>query len=845
MLVVAVVNIVYTVYFIGKERKDALARLRTTIEENDRLLKVVIAGPLYDGNLEQLNTDLDSFFSNPDVIRLLLKEYNGNISISLERAPAATAGKTVNSRVVITRGIDELGEIDTTYSTALIEQRLLQSRDQLILFSAILVLGLSGVIYLVARGLTGPIARLTAAARDMADGNLDQEIDTGGAQELSSLGQSFIRMRDAIRAKMADLAAQNEALLRTQFSIDRAKEAIFWIRADGRLLYVNEAACHSLGYTKEELLSLTVFDIDPQFPRQRWSDHWQKTRNLGSYIMETTHKAKDGRVFPVEITIDFMSFAGEEYHCSYARDITERKQAEEALRESEERLRLALMAANQGLYDLNIQTGETLVNPEYATMLGYDPAEFQETNARWIERLHPDDRERVAETYRAYVRGEIPVYAVEFRQRTKSGDWKWILSLGKIVARDSEGRPLRMLGTHTDITERKQAEEEKAKLESQLLQAQKMESVGRLAGGVAHDFNNMLSVILGYAALMKSKLPAGDPLLKNVLEIERAGMRSRDITRQLLAFSRKQIIAPKPVNLNDLITDTQTTLARLIGEDIDLRFYPEKDLWKIKFDPSQIDQILMNLAVNARDAMPDGGRLTIETANIHLDEAYCREHFECRPGHYVLLVVSDDGVGMDKETRSHIFEPFFTTKEVDKGTGLGLATIYGIVKQNGGFINVYSEPGRGTTFKIYIPRIMEEGSVTEKTEVVSLASGTGTVLLVEDDNLVRGMTAAMLEEIGYTVLVAETPLHALSLCEKRDMAIDLLLTDVVMPGMNGTELRDKVQAIRPGIKVLFMSGYTSNVIVHHGVLEEGVRFIHKPFSMHDLAWKVRDAIGGT
>ncbi|MBS1114610.1 MAG: sensor hybrid histidine kinase [Nitrospirae bacterium] len=725
MLVAATASIIYAFYFMNKERKDALTKLHATIEVNERLLNVVTAGPLYDGNIEQLDATLGSFFANNDIVRIELTEYNGSIRMSRARTPAAI-GQTVNSRVLITRMTDELGEINITYSTARIEQRLLQSRYQIILFSGVLVLGLSGVIYLVARGLTGPIDRLTDAARAMADGNLDREIDTSGVQELQSLGQSFIRMRDAIREKMDDLANQNEAL-----------------------------------------------------------------------------------------------------------------------KESEERLRMALTAANQGLYDLNIKTGEASVSPEYATMLGYDPAEFHETNARWIERLHPDDLERVSETYRSYVRGEIPSYEVECRQRTRTGDYKWILSLGKIVARDAEGNPLRMLGTHTDITERKLAAQEKERLEAQLLQAQKLESIGRLAGGVAHDFNNMLSVILGYAELIKSKLSDGHPLVNYVSEIEKAGIRSRDLTRQLLAFSRKQIIEPRMLNPNDLISATQKSLVRLIGEDIDLCFYPGNDVGKIRFDPTQFDQILMNLAVNARDAMPEGGRLTIETANVYLDEDYSRKHLEFRPGHYVMLAVSDNGHGMDQKTLLHIFEPFFTTKEVGKGTGLGLATVYGIVKQNGGFIYVYSEPGQGTTFKIYIPRLMEdEKEGREKAGETQVAVSAGTVLLTEDDEMVRRMTAEMLEEIGYTVLVAKTPMEALSLCEKKDTPIDLLLTDVVMPGMKGTELRDKIEALRPGIKVMFMSGYTSNVIVHHGVLQEGVHFIQKPFKINDLSRKVRDALGG-
>ncbi|MCE5249065.1 PAS domain S-box protein [bacterium] len=393
-----------------------------------------------------------------------------------------------------------------------------------------------------------------------------------------------------------------------------------------------------------------------------------------------------------------------------------------------------------------------------------------------------------------------------------------------------------------DITEHKLAEEEKAKLESQLLQAQKMESVGRLAGGVAHDFNNMLNVVLGYAELIKTRLHNDDPLLNDVVEIEKAASHARDITRQLLAFSRKQIISPRPMDLNDLITSTQKTLARLIGEDIDLRFHPDKDLWKIRFDPTQIEQILINLAVNARDAMPNGGMITIETANVLIENTLSHEQSEFPPGYYVMLSLSDNGAGMRKETLSHVFEPFFTTKEVGKGTGLGLATVYGIVKQNGGFINVYSEPGQGTTFKIHIPGINEE-KTTENNEEMPVSSRSGTILLVEDDPMVRRVAQMMLERFGYTVLVADSPLGALSLCEKSDTPIDLLITDVVMPEVNGSELKNRIVAIKPGIKVLFMSGYTGDIIVHHGMLEEGVHFIQKPFSMNELARKISEVLG--
>ena len=323
---------------------------------------------------------------------------------------------------------------------------------------------------------------------------------------------------------------------------------------------------------------------------------------------------------------------GQRYAADLERRIAERERTERALRESEERLRLALMAAEQGLYDLDVQTGEAVVTPEYARMLGYAPEGFTETNARWIERLHPDDRESVAGAYRAYVAGETPEYRVEFRQRTKSGDWKWILSIGKIVQYDEAGRPLRMLGTHTDITKRKEAEEEKSRLTAQLLHAQKMESVGRLAGGVAHDFNNMLLVILACTELIKMRHRGDARLVPSLEEIERAALRARDITRQLLAVSRKQIAAPRTLNLSEFLAETRKTLGRLIGEDIDLNVHLGTDLWPVRIDPSQVDQVLMNLVVNARDAMPMGGKLTIETTNVRIDDSYCRQHVGFRVG---------------------------------------------------------------------------------------------------------------------------------------------------------------------------------------------------------------------
>ena len=394
-----------------------------------------------------------------------------------------------------------------------------------------------------------------------------------------------------------------------------------------------------------------------------------------------------------------------------------------------------------------------------------------------------------------------------------------------------------------DITERKHAEREQARLQEQLTQSQKMEAVGRLAGGVAHDFNNMLGVIIGHAELALMEVDPSDPIHHDLQEISRAAERSAALTRQLLAFARRQTVALKVVDLNEAVAGTLNMLRRLVGEDIDLAWLPGRDLWQVKIDPSQIDQILANLVVNARDAIPGVGRITIETANAVLDEAYCADHAEFMVGSYTVLAVSDNGVGMSKEVLERIFEPFFTTKTDGRGTGLGLATVYGIIKQNGGFINVYSELGQGSTFKIYFTRFETE-AVEAPIEITAPASNQSpaTVLIVEDETAILDLAKAILERQGYPVLAASSPSEAIALVRSYPDPIHLLVTDVVMPEMNGRDLAKGLRSLRPGLKCLYMSGYTANVIAHHGVLDEGVLFIQKPFSVHELSAKVREAL---
>jgi len=393
------------------------------------------------------------------------------------------------------------------------------------------------------------------------------------------------------------------------------------------------------------------------------------------------------------------------------------------------------------------------------------------------------------------------------------------------------------------LIQRKRAEQETRALEEQLRQSQKIEAIGQLAGGVAHDFNNLLTVIKGYGQMSLMGLKEGDPLKENIDEIQKAAEKAAGLTRQLLAFSRRQVLEVKVVDLNTALKDLDKMLRRMIREDVGLEMHLTEDLGSVKVDPGQIEQVVINLAVNARDAMPSGGKLTIETANVELDKEYARRHVAVTPGRYVMLSVSDTGVGMAKEVQEKIFEPFFTTKEKGMGTGLGLSTVYGIVKQSGGNIWVYSEPGQGTTFKIYLPRVNEPvEEIGKKALIEEVPTGNETILVVEDDEEVRKLAVRILEKQGYRVFMAKQGNDALSLCEKHDEPIHLIVTDVVMPGMSGRKLAERLKETHPEMKVLYMSGYTDNAIVHHGVLEPGIQFLQKPFTVESLSRKVREVL---
>jgi PAS domain S-box-containing protein len=510
------------------------------------------------------------------------------------------------------------------------------------------------------------------------------------------------------------------------------------------------------------------------------------------------------------------------------------------LQENEERFRTAFEQAAVGIAHVAPDGRWLRVNRKLCDIVGYSREELLQKKFQDI--THPDDLDASLEYVRKVLAGEIQTYGMEKRYIRKDGSFVWI-DLTVSIVHHASGEPGYFISVIEDITKRKQAEEEKEKLQDQFLQAQKMESVGRLAGGVAHDFNNMLSAILGHAELAMMRCSPLEPIHADLKVIEDSARRSADLTRQLLAFARKQTVAPMVLDINDTVAGMLKMLLRLIGEDIDLVWMPGSGLWLVRIDPSQIDQLLANLCVNARDAIIGVGKITIETENTAFDEAYCAVHPDFACGEYVMLTVSDDGCGMSKEVLDRLFEPFFTTKEVGKGTGLGLATVYGIVKQNEGFVTVCSEPDKGATFRIYLPRFVGKAMEPTAESTAETPKGNGeTVLLVEDEPMILDVSRAMLEQLGYAVLIAGTPGEALRQAKAHAARIQLLITDVVMPEMNGRVLAKMICDIKPGLKCLFISGYTANVIAHRGVLDEGVYFLQKPFSMKDLATKASAAL---
>ena len=634
-------------------------------------------------------------------------------------------------------------------------------------------------------------------------------------------------------------------LIRARNFIENVEDGCIEFDLQGNVTFCNSAFLKMTGYSLEEYNALTHWGRQPSREEGKriynaYNEIYRTGISVRSVEHEILHKDGSVRIWDVSISLIRDKSGNPVGFRSIGRDVTQRKRMEETLRRSEERYRTILDEMADGYFEVDLAGNYTFVNDANCRLLGYPREELIGTSFR--RQVMEEDIPVLFQVFNSIYKTGNPVRGFAYRAVHKDGT----TGIGEIAAfpmRDEQRAIVGFRGIAQNITDRKRAEEEKTKLQEQLLQAQKMESVGRLAGGVAHDFNNMLNVILGRTEMAMQQAGPNAPINNHLLEIRKAAERSANMTRQLLAFARKQTVSPKVLDLNETVEAMLRMLRQLMGEDIQLAWLPGPNLWPVKIDPSQVDQILANLCVNARDAITGVGRVTIATENVNFAEDYGSSHMECIPGDYAMLAVSDNGCGMSREILDKLFEPYFTTKGVGKGTGLGLATIYGIIKQNNGFINVYSELGQGTTFKIYLQRHAAGTDQAEEEDHQEYNyEGSETVLIVEDEPSILSLCRIMLESYGYRVLTAGTPGEALHLAGEHTGKINLLITDVIMPEMNGRDLAMKLLTLYPDIKRLFMSGYPANVIAHHGVLDEGVYFIQKPFSGKNLAEKVRAAL---
>lgn len=622
-----------------------------------------------------------------------------------------------------------------------------------------------------------------------------------------------------------------EQLLFSEFSVEHSGITTMWLDKEGRVVRVNDAACRSLGYDRNELLSMTVRDFDPNFQSlNKWHRGWEGMKKNRYTVIETLHQCKDGSIFPVAVVTSFFDYTGEEYLVSFAHDITSRKRTEEEILREREKLQILSDHAPFGMALIDDRGRFTYVNTQFSQLFGFDLTEIPDGRT-FCRNVYPN-REYRQTVISTWIDDMKEAKAGEQKLRTftvtsKDGTQKFVQFIFSLLA--SKG----YLMTCEDITTMRE-------LESQLRQAQKMEAVGTLAGGIAHDFNNILTALMGYASLIKMQMEASSPLQPYVNEVLSASQKAADLTRGLLTFSRQQTVSLIPLDINDAVKSTEKLLRRLLPEDIELSIsFSSQDLI-ILADRSQIDQIVFNLTANARDAMPKGGTLRIETDSAMIDGGFIQVHGFGKPGHYAVITIADTGTGMDESTQEKIFDPFFTTKEVGKGTGLGLATVYGIVKQHNGYITLDSAPDQGATFRIYLPTIQVKIE-QEQNDLTSLSGGKETILIAEDNVEVMGFMRDALRGCGYNILEASDGDQAINLFKNR-MDADLVILDSVMPKKNGREVYDEIRRMSPNIKVLFTSGYTRDMVLEKGIEEKAFNFIAKPLSLTKLLEKVRQVL---
>jgi PAS domain S-box-containing protein len=650
----------------------------------------------------------------------------------------------------------------------------------------------------------------------------------------SLLGVSIVCYAARLGISQYREAKSANVVLTHTMAMDSAMNGMAILDAGGTYIYVNPAYARMMRNAKPEaMIGKSWREVSNRrnvAPGE--TEILESLKQYGKWFGPLTVHRDDGTEVPTEFSVTALPDGGT---ICVSRDISEKVSEQRARAETEIKYRMLIeqVAAISYIAELGITGQWYYVSPQVETMFGYSAEEWLSSSRNWISYIPVEDHPLVHSAEEASGRGEP--FQAEYRVTRKDGKTIWVSDTA-VVVRGSDSHPV-MEGLIVDITDRKM-------LENQLLQARKMEAVGRLAGGVAHDFNNLLTIIKGYVEMAMQRCLDRPELHGDIRRIEEAADRAVTLVRQLLAFSRKQVLRPKILDLNAIVVNLDQLLRRLMSENIEMKTLVSKNVGAIKADPGQIEQVIMNLVVNARDALPNGGRILIETSNADLGSAYARDHTVVRPGPYVLLAVSDTGIGMTADTVAHIFEPFYTTKESGRGTGLGLSTVYGIVKQSGGYVWVYSEPGKGTTFKVYLPRVKDsvQVSLTPETPVSTTRMGHETILLVEDEPDVRELTQMVLSGRGYTVIEAPTPEDAERLAGNNGAEVHLLLTDVVMPGISGHELAKRLTGRYPHLRVLYMSGYTYNVIAQNGTLEEGISFLQKPFTPQVLMEKVREVL---
>jgi len=631
-----------------------------------------------------------------------------------------------------------------------------------------------------------------------------------------------------IRHRVADAALlASEQRYRTLF--EYAPDGILIADAGGRYIDANHAMCAMLGYTHDELVGMRSADIVAPTEVSEIAPTLAAITALRDHKREWEFCRKDASRFCADVMATAMPDGNV---LAIIRDNTSRNDADRASRRTDERMQFALRSAHVGIWEMDYGTGVLEWSAEMDAQYGMQPGTFDKTFETFAECIHADDRPAVLEAIAKALRDGTE-FSVLHRVLGKDGQIRWLSGAGRVVL-DASGKALRAVGISQDVTERHL-------LESQFQQAQKMEAIGRLAGGVAHDFNNLLTVILGFCEILLEDLLPGDARGAEIGQIHKAGLQAAGLTRQLLAFSRKQIIEPKVLDLNVVLIEMRPMLARLIKEDVKIVFITPPELAAIKADRGQIEQVIVNLAVNAQDAMPTGGTLTIKTSHLDLDGRNATTRLALAPGAYVALTITDTGLGMSAAVIARLFEPFFTTKGSGKGTGLGLASVHGIVTGCAGSVSVTSDLGRGSSFTVYLPRAVAGETPDAQAVPEFISAGTETVLVVEDADALREVTKRLLERQGYTVITAGNATEARRLFEWNP-AIAVLLTDVVMPGFSGPDLARQLTERRSGFKVVYMSGYTDEAIVQHGVLQPGIAFIHKPFTSNTLGRKLREAL---